>query len=94
MTEMKKFPEGEHADLHLGTEGEIIDAVAAAEDGIAQPNAPDATAAFYDDECEEPYDYAQDLEDAKCVAAVVGIVAAIIGCILAIILGRKLASKE
>ncbi len=94
MAEKQKFPEGEHADLHLDAEEQVIDAAINEGEVAETPESPmDTTAAIYDDD-DEDYDCTCDAEDAKLAALVVGLVFAVITCIVAIILGRKLADKE
>ena len=83
---MTKYPEGEHADLHRETENSAADEA-------------EATTAEVEGEEEWPEDeYRVHLEDpaagAKALVALLGSVAAVALCVTAIIVGRKLASKD
>ena len=87
---MTKYPEGEHADLHLETEN------SAADEAEAEA---EATTAEVEGEEDWPEDeYRVHLEDpaagAKALVALLGSIAAVALCVAAIVVGRKLASKD
>ena len=96
MAGKEKLFEGEHADMHLGTEEIVHEAVVEEAKSAAAPDAVmDSTAYAYDDDDEYPeYNYEEDAEEARIVAFVFGLVISIVACIVAIIVGRKIASKE
>lgn len=84
---MTKYPEGEHADLHRETENSAADEAEA-----------EATTAEVEGEEWPEDEYRVHLEDpaagAKALVALLGSVAAVALCVTAIIVGRKLASKD